>query len=264
MPRDHDIRVLITGAAGFGGSGLARALLARGYTVTGLDIVPPSHANLLRRELSDPGFHYLWKSIQDIQPKDVEGHSVVAHMAAQPDAPLAFESPRYTVMQNIEGTVSLLEAVRQADCVSKLMFAGSGNEIGRALHTLPIDEDHPLTPHNPYGFSKAAAEMALEAWHLAYDVPSIVMRTGVVIGPQHAQGGLHIQVAVERIARQAHSRRGRQADSRFGVRRRRDQGLDTGDPCSRWGGCGSEVLRRHWSGTFRRRPGKDLPRQRRE
>ena len=40
MARDHDIRVLITGAAGFAGSGLARALLARGYTVTGLDIVP--------------------------------------------------------------------------------------------------------------------------------------------------------------------------------------------------------------------------------
>ena len=107
---------------------------------------------------------------------------MVAHMAAQPDAPLAFESPQYTVMQNIGGTVSLLEAVRQADSVSKLMFAGSGNEIGRAAY-LPIDEDHPLTPHNPYGFSKAAAEMALEAWHLAYDVPSIVMRTGVVIGP---------------------------------------------------------------------------------
>ena len=182
MTRDRDIRVLITGAAGFGGSGLTRALLARGYTVTGLDVVPPGHADLLRRELSNPRFHYLWKSIQDIQPKDVEAHSVVAHLAAQPDAPLAFDSPRYTVMQNVEGTVSLLEAVRQVDCVSKLIFAGSGNEIGRAAY-LPIDEDHPLTPHNPYGFSKAAAEMALEAWHLAYDVPSIVMRTGVVVGP---------------------------------------------------------------------------------
>ena len=73
MARDRDIRVLITGAAGFGGSGLARALLARGYTVTGLDIVPPSHANLLRRELSDPAFDYLWKSIQDIQPRGCGG-----------------------------------------------------------------------------------------------------------------------------------------------------------------------------------------------
>ena len=175
-------RVLITGVAGFGGSRLAGALLELGYSVTGLDVTPPSHAALLIRELSHPNFRYLWKSIQDIQPKDVEGHSVVAHLAAQPDTPLAFDSPRYTVMQNIEGTVALLEAVRQADCVLKLMYAGSGNEIGRALY-LPIDEDHPLTPHNPYGFSKAAAEMALGAWRLAYGVPSVVMSTGVVIGP---------------------------------------------------------------------------------
>ena len=182
MTHDHDKRVLITGGAGFGGSSLIRALLALDYSVTGLDVVPPSHANLPRKELSNPNFQYVWKSIQDIQPTDVEGHSVVVHLAAQPDVPLAFESPRYTVMQNIEGTVALLEAVRQADCVSKLMFAGSGNEIGRALY-LPIDEKHPLTPHNPYGFSKAAAEMALSAWRLSYGIPSIVMSTGVVIGP---------------------------------------------------------------------------------
>ncbi len=182
MARDGETKVLITGAAGFGGSRLAGELLGLGYCVTGLDIAPPNHAGLLRREMSNPRFRYEWKSVQDIQPKDVEGHSVVVHLAAQPDAPLAFESPRYTVMQNIEGTVALLEAVRQADCVSKLMFAASGNEIGRALY-LPIDEDHPLTPHNPYGFSKAAAEMALGAWRLAYGVPSIVMGTGVVVGP---------------------------------------------------------------------------------
>ena len=54
--------------------------------------------------------------------------------------------------------------------------------MGRPLY-LPIDEDHPLTPHNPYGFSKAAAELAMWAWRRAYGVPSIVMATGVVVGP---------------------------------------------------------------------------------
>jgi nucleoside-diphosphate-sugar epimerase len=176
-------RSLITGAAGFGGSGLARALLARGYGVTGLDVTPPAHARLLRRELSHPNFRYLWKSIQDIQPGDVAGHSVVAHLAAQPDTPLAFESPRYTVMQNVAGTVEVLEAVRRAGGVSKVIFAGSGNEVGRPDY-IPMDEDHPLTPHNPYGFSKAAGELAMWAWHRAYGVPSIVMATGVVIGPE--------------------------------------------------------------------------------
>ena len=177
-----DRRVLITGAAGFAGSGLAKALLCKGYEVSGLDVVAPAHASLLREELSHPDFHYIWKAVQDIQPSDVAGHSVVAHLAAQPDTPMAFESPRYTVMQNVGGTVDLLEAVRHAGCVSKVLFAASGNELGRPLY-LPMDEEHPLTPHNPYGFSKAAAELAMWAWYRAYGIPTVVLSTGVVIGP---------------------------------------------------------------------------------
>ena len=180
MPVDGNI--LITGAAGFAGSSLAKALLAKGYSVTGLDVVAPSHAGFLQEELFDPNFRYLWKSLQDIQPPDVAGHSVVAHQAAQPDTPMAFDSPRYTVMQNIGGTVDLLEAVRHAGSVSKVLFAASGNELGRPLY-LPMDEEHPLTPHNPYGFSKAAAELAMWAWHRAYGIPSVVLSTGVVVGP---------------------------------------------------------------------------------
>jgi UDP-glucose 4-epimerase len=156
--------------------------LKEGSEVTGLDIVPPNAAHLLQRDLLHPSFRYIWKSVQDIQPSDIDGHSVVAHLAAQPDTPLAFDSPRYTVMQNIGGTVELLEAVRHAGCIEKLIFAGSGNELGRPRY-LPMDEDHPLTPHNPYGFTKAAAELAMWAWHYAYGVPSMVMSTGVVIGP---------------------------------------------------------------------------------
>ena len=175
-------RVLVTGAAGFAGSTLTRALLALGYEVTGLDLAAPNHAALLHREFCHPGFRYLWKSVQDIQPSDIAGHSIVAHLAAQPDTPMAFESPRYTVMQNVGGTANLLEAVRHAGEVSKVLFAASGNELGRPLY-LPMDEDHPLTPHNPYGFSKAAAELAMWAWHRAYGIPTVVLSTGVVVGP---------------------------------------------------------------------------------
>ena len=174
--------ILITGAAGFAGSSLTKALLAQGYCVSGLDVVAPAHAGLLQEELFNPNFRYVWKSLQDVRPSDVEGHSVVAHLAAQPDTPMAFDSPRYTVMQNIGGTVDLLDAVRRTVGVSKVLFAASGNELGRPLY-LPMDEDHPLTPHNPYGFSKAAAELAMWAWHRAYGIPSVVLSTGVVVGP---------------------------------------------------------------------------------
>lgn len=174
--------ILVTGAAGFGGSHLVRKLLNLGHTVTGLDIVPPGQACLLRREMDHPNFRYQWKSLQDLQPADVDGHSVVAHLAAQADTPLAFDSPRYTVMQNIEGTIALLEAVRRCEGVQKMIYSGSGNEYGRPL-SLPMDETHPLTPHNPYGFSKAAGELAMWSWHRAYGVPTVVLGTGVVIGP---------------------------------------------------------------------------------
>ena len=177
-----DGSILITGAAGFAGSSLSKALLAKGHSVSGLDVVAPAHASLLQEELYHPNFRYVWKSVQDIQPSDVEGHSVVAHSAAQPDTPMAFDSPRYTVMQNVGGTVDLLEAVRRTGGVSKVLFAASGNALGRPLY-LPMDEDHPLTPHNPYGFSKAAAELAMWAWHRAYGIPSVVLSTGVVVGP---------------------------------------------------------------------------------
>ena len=66
--------------------------------------------------------------------------------------------------------------------MSRGLFAASGNETGRPLY-LPIGEDHPPTPHNPYGFSKAAAELAMWAWHRAYGIPAVVLSTGVVAGP---------------------------------------------------------------------------------
>lgn len=71
--RGGNAPVLITGAAGFGGSHLVRELLNYGERVTGLDIVPASHAGLLGHELGHPNFRYVWKSLQDIEPSDVAG-----------------------------------------------------------------------------------------------------------------------------------------------------------------------------------------------
>jgi len=106
----------------------------------------------------------------------------VIHLAAQADVPYGFTGARQVTMDNVFGTVCLLEALKDAPWIKRIIYAGSGNEFGRAEY-LPIDESHPLTPHNPYSFSKAAAEMAFRAWRLSYDLPVVYMSNGAVIGP---------------------------------------------------------------------------------
>ena len=176
------MRILVTGGAGFGGSGLTHAMLSQGHEVTVFDLVSPGHADLLADVIEHRGLRYRWQALQDIKPSDIDGHDIVVHMAAQADVPMGFESPRYSTIQNVDAIVCLLEAIRLSSSPPRLVYAGSGNEYGRHVY-LPIDDRHPLTPHNPYSFSKAAAELAVWAWHRCYDLPVVVMNNGAVIGP---------------------------------------------------------------------------------
>lgn len=177
-----DRTVLVAGAAGFGGSGLVKALLNLGHRVIGLDQVGLGDAQLIRDIALHPRFRYIWKNLHDVDRDDIEGIDVVVHMAAQGDAPMGFGSPRYTTSQNVGATVALLEAARASEHLDKFVYAASGNEFGRPKY-LPIDEEHPLTPANPYSFSKAASEMAVWAWQRAYGIPAVVLSSGVVVGP---------------------------------------------------------------------------------
>ena len=174
------MRCLVTGGSGFGGCGLVEALLSRDYEVTVVDIVAPSHAENLKGVIDHPNLKYSWKSVHDLVPQDVEGHDIVVHFAAQADVPLSFPSPLWTVWENVMGTIKVLEAVREVG-VDRFLLPSSGNVFGRPIH-LPIDEEHPLTPHNPYAASKASQEMFALAYWRAYGVPLVVMRNGVVIG----------------------------------------------------------------------------------
>ena len=76
--------ILITGVAGFGGSSLISGLRELGHRVTGLDVTPPSHTSLLQHELEHSNFRYVWRSLQDIQPGDLDEHFVVVHLNPNP------------------------------------------------------------------------------------------------------------------------------------------------------------------------------------
>ena len=115
------MKIFITGGSGFAGSGLAKRMLASGHMVTILDIASPHMAWNLMDVIDNPNLTYLWKALQDIEPSDIQGHDIVAHFAAQADAPMAFTSPRYTVSQNVNETIALLETCRKVSGIKKVI-----------------------------------------------------------------------------------------------------------------------------------------------
>jgi len=173
------MKILITGGAGYGGSGLAKELLKRGHQIKIIDILAPNEAWKIK-DIIDR-VEYVWKSVHDIKPEDIDGIDVVVHMAAQADVPLGFPAPIWTVWEESVGTTILLEACRNKP-LKKFILASTGNVIGRPLY-IPIDEKHPVVPHNPYSAAKASQELLAWAYYRSYGLPVTVMRNGIVYGP---------------------------------------------------------------------------------
>jgi nucleoside-diphosphate-sugar epimerase len=175
------MKILITGGAGFGGSGLAKELLKRGHKVAVLDLVAPNHAERLKEIIEHPNFKYIWKATFDIKPEDIEGYEVICAFNAQADVPLGFTSPAYTFYQNTVGLIYLLEAVKEVGC-EKFLLPSSGNVFGRPPK-IPIDETCPPVPHNIYSASKVAQEAIAWAYYRSYGIPIVILRNGIIYGP---------------------------------------------------------------------------------
>jgi len=174
------MRILITGGAGFGGSGLVKKLLDRGHQVTVLDIIAPNHADNLKEVIDHSNFKYIWKATFDVLPEDIDGHDVICAFNAQADVPMGFTSPVHTVYQNAVGMTSLLEAVKKTGC-EKFILPSTGNVFGRPPE-IPISEKCCPMPHNVYSASKTAQEALCWAYYRSYGVPIVIYRNGIVYG----------------------------------------------------------------------------------
>lgn len=174
------MKILITGGAGFGGSGMTKALLKKGHKVTVLDLIAPNHADSLKEEFNNPNFKYIWKATFDVKPKDVEGYDVICAFNAQADVPMGFTSPIHTVYQNAVGMTALLEAVKEVGC-KKFILPSTGNVFGRPPK-IPIDETCAPVPHNVYSASKVSQEALCWAYYRSYGVPIVIYRNGIVYG----------------------------------------------------------------------------------
>ncbi|GAC1416675.1 MAG: NAD-dependent epimerase/dehydratase family protein [Acidobacteriaceae bacterium] len=175
-------KVLITGISGFIGSSIARALLAEGATVRGIDNLSTGKiANL--DEIRDR-IDLRMEDIQDRKAIDdaCVGVDYVFHEAAIPSVPVSVADPVGTNGPNLDGTLAVLEAARGAG-VKRLVYAASSAAYGDDP-ALPKREDMLPRPISPYAVQKVAGEHYLASYTRVYGLETVALRYFNVFGPR--------------------------------------------------------------------------------
>lgn len=168
---------VITGGAGFIGSNIAETLLEEGYEVRVIDDLSGG-----KRERVPGGaaFHKLdildTTAITDV----MKGASVVFHEAALPRVPFSIEHPQESHRVNVDGTLSVLVAARDAG-VRRVVYAASASAYGNQ-ETLPLPETAPVDPVNPYGLQKYIGELYMTLFATLYGVETVSLRYFNVYG----------------------------------------------------------------------------------
>jgi nucleoside-diphosphate-sugar epimerase len=180
---------LVTGCAGFLGSHLCEALLARGHDVVGLDCFSDYYPRALKEANLDaaqrsPGFRLIEADLA-VDPLDtaVEDVDVAFHLAAQPGVRSSFgEGFSLYLHHNVLGTQRLLEALAGRD-LHAFVYASSSSVYGEQ-EVYPAREDAPMRPLSPYGATKVITEQLASAFWRSRGVPSVGLRYFTVYGPR--------------------------------------------------------------------------------
>jgi UDP-glucose 4-epimerase len=182
------MRTLVTGGAGFIGSNLVDALLARGDEVTVVDdlstgrlsnLDPALAAGAELRELDVRDGALLSALVAERKPE------AIFHLAAQIDVRKSIGDPAWDASINVGGTANVLEAARAAEC-GRVVFVSTGGAIygeGEGQQ-LPLDEGAPIAPLSAYGQSKYAAEGYLALYERLYGISTVALRLGNIYGPR--------------------------------------------------------------------------------
>ena len=172
---------LITGVAGFIGSHLADALLARGANVRGFDNLSTG-----RRENIPAGVDFVFGDLADAEAtaRVCEGVDAVLHQGALPSVPRSVMAPRPSHESNLEGTFNLLEGARAAG-VKRVVYAASSSAYGNQPG-FPRVETMTPQPLSPYAAQKLAGEHYLASYARVYGMETVSLRYFNIFGPRQA------------------------------------------------------------------------------
>lgn len=172
-------KVVVTGGAGFIGSHIADALVERGYDVHVVDTLVagkrervPAAATLHEVDITDT----------DAMRPLLAGAKAVFHEAALPQVQFSIDQPVASHRTNVDGTLSVLSAAKEAG-VGKVIFAASSAAYGNQ-ETLPLHEELPATPVHPYGLHKLIGEQYLKLFSELYGLKTVSLRYFNVYGPR--------------------------------------------------------------------------------
>jgi UDP-glucose 4-epimerase len=180
-------RYFVAGGAGFIGSHLVEALLKRGH-VTVFDNLSVGKRAFIEAALVSGRCELVVGELLELDALTaaMHGHSVVFHLAANPEARWGLENPRLDLEQGTIATWNVLEAMRRAGA-AHLVFSSSGSVYGRT-EAVRAEGDLGSLPISLYGASKLASEAMIAAWVECFGIQAWVLRFGNVVGPRGTHG----------------------------------------------------------------------------
>lgn len=194
---------LVTGGAGFIGSHVADLFLERGYAVTVLDNLASG-----RRENLNPAATFVEESITAPEAAALVrdgGFDVIAHLAAQIDVRKSVTDPAFDAMQNVVGSLNLLEAARQAKAATgkapRVVFSSTGGALYGDFVTPPNVETYVKDPESPYGIAKLSVEYYMAYYARQHGMECVALRYANVYGPRqdpHGEAGV-VAIFCDRI-----------------------------------------------------------------
>jgi nucleoside-diphosphate-sugar epimerase len=173
---------LITGVAGFIGSSLARTLLAQSHEVRGVDNFSTGKRENINEILDRIDFREADLLDMAAMHEACRGVDFVLHQAAIPSVPRSVLDPVGSNRANVDGTVNLLVAARDAK-VRRVVYAASSSAYGDTP-TLPKCEDMPPNPISPYAVAKLASEYYMTSFYRCYGLETVRLRYFNVFGPR--------------------------------------------------------------------------------
>ncbi|GAB2956760.1 GDP-mannose 4,6-dehydratase [Micromonospora polyrhachis] len=197
--------ILVTGGAGFIGSHLVDALVARGDRVVVLDNLPAGRLSNLSRVAGHPNFEFVQGSVLDevIVDELVHRCDTVVHLAAAVGVKLIMEQPLKTFNTNIRGSQTVIAAAHRYQ--RKIMIASTSEIYGKNSHG-PLAETadrvigSPAVARWAYSTAKAVDETLANAYHRERGLPTVVVRFFNVVGPRQSP---HNGMVIPRLVRQA-------------------------------------------------------------